>query len=55
MKRINAFALALAATVVLASAAYADGFPPRDDTQAPRGSQVEMGRGSNEDVQAPRG
>jgi hypothetical protein len=55
MNRMNAFALALVAALLTATAAYADGFPPRDDTQAPRGAQVQGDRGSNEDVQAPRG
>ena len=52
---MKALALALVAASMTATAAYADGFPPRDDTQAPRGAQVQGERGSNQDVQAPRG
>jgi hypothetical protein len=55
MTRMNAFAIALAATLLMATGAYADGYPSRDDAQAPRGAQVQGDRGSNQDVQAPRG
>lgn len=53
MKRWNAFAVALA-TVLTTTAASAD-TPPRDDTQAPRGLELQAPRDRYDEVQAPRG
>jgi hypothetical protein len=55
MNRKNAFAIALAATLLTAAGAQAQSYPPRDDTQAPRGQDVQAPRQDNENVQAPRG
>jgi phage repressor protein C with HTH and peptisase S24 domain len=55
MNRKNAFAIALAATLLTATGAQAQSYPPRDETQAPRGQDVQAPRQDNEDVQAPRG
>lgn len=54
MTRKTAFAIALAATLLMATGAHADTYPPRDDTQAPRGADVQVDRGTKQDVQAPR-
>jgi hypothetical protein len=55
MNRKNVFAIALAATLLTAAGAQAQSYPPRDDTQAPRGQEMQAPRQDNEDVQAPRG
>jgi hypothetical protein len=55
MNRKNAFALALAATLLTAAGAQAQSYSPRDETQAPRGQDVQAPRQDTEDVQAPRG
>jgi hypothetical protein len=55
MTRRSAFAIALLATLLMATGAQAQSYPPRDDTQAPRGQDLQSPRGDNEDVQAPRG
>jgi hypothetical protein len=49
----NAFAIALAATLLMATGAQAQSYPP--DIQAPRTQDVQSPRGDNEDLQAPRG
>jgi hypothetical protein len=51
----NAFATALAATLLMATGAQAQSYPPREDVQAPRTQDVQSPRGDNEDLQAPRG
>ena len=55
MTRRNAFAVALFATLLTATGAQAQSYPPDDDTQAPRAQDVQSLRGHNEDLQAPRG
>jgi len=55
MTRRNAFAVALFATLLTATGAQAQSYPPGDDTQAPRAQDVQALRGHNEDLQAPRG
>ena len=55
MDRKNAFAIALAATVLTAAGAQAQSYTPRDDTPASRGQDVQAPRQDSEDVQAPRG
>jgi hypothetical protein len=53
MKRMNAFAIALA-TVLMATAANAER-PPRDHGQAPRGQDLQAPRDRQDETQAPRG
>jgi hypothetical protein len=55
MTRRNAFAVALLATLLTATGAQAQSYPPGEDTQAPRAQDVQSPRGHNEDLQAPRG
>ena len=57
MTRRNAFAVALFATLLTATGAQAQSYPPGDDTQAPRGhnEDLQAPRGDNDDLQAPRG
>jgi len=51
MKRMNAFAMALA-TVLMATAAHAESL---DSVEAPRVQSVEAQRHTTDDVEAPRG
>jgi hypothetical protein len=55
MTRRSAFAIGLLATLLTATGAQAQSYPPGDDTQAPRAQDVRSPRGDDLDLQAPRG